>query len=928
MGQILRTLLRVCSDVFCSFNRGLVSSSVLGLLFIMGCGTSALRTTGSASGTPLKGSTFGGQQPVNNALIQIYAMGTSGDGSPSTPLLDEPVYTDSSGLFSITGDYTCPAPSAQLYIVATGGNPGLGAGMNNSGLAMMSLAGTCANIASHLKINEVTTVASVSALAPFMSSYSQIGSGSNDIGALDAAVTTANALANFSTGTPSGPALLQGQTVPVAKIMTLADILAACVNTAGGVAGDGSHCGSLFTNATSSQRVSPSQTIGAMANIAQNPTNNVAAIFLLCPSIVAYLPTLSSPPTDWTLPITSAVPTPTLSPAPGSYTGPQAVTLSGSGASAQIYYTTDGSAPFAASQLYTGPIEVSASTTIRAVAILNGLSSALAVGSYTIAPPVSVAVSPGSVTLTVSQTQAFTTTVANTSSSTVTWSLNPALGSISAGGLYTAPATIANAQTVTVTATSAADSTKSAAASVSLTPMASTSATYYLSPTGQDTNNGTSSSTPWLTPNHAINCGDMIIALASTSYSAVNFAYRKWGPVTCNAGNNVAWLKCAIFDACKISSNGLNAMALTASYWGVQGWELTTTATSSQIAACIAITPSMPSASIHHIVIADMICNGAAGGGINTYNNGAAGIDYLAVVGNAIYNSIQSGLSCYSGISLSGMASVDSMPGTHTYVGGNISWDNIEPSACQGGNTPTDGEGIIFDTWSGYQTGLASAYSSQALMDNNILVRNGGRGVTIYRNTSAPIYVRNNTMAANNQQSGQATNPYCSEFYINLASYTQAWANLVGATNASGCNSNPLHALGVVLGDNTDTVYSTFAYAASGSPTVVNSSGTFAFGSGNTLGTNPAFVSTSDPGAPSCGNSSSVSDCLASLIANFTPTATMARSYGYQIPSAVTTYDPLFPVWLCNVNLPSGLVTLGCGADPGSLRQTNRGGLE
>jgi trimeric autotransporter adhesin len=50
----------------------------------------------------------------------------------------------------------------------------------------------------------------------------------------------------------------------------------------------------------------------------------------------------------------------------------------------------------------------------------------------------------------------------------VTWSLSPNVGTISSGGLYTAPSTIAANQTVTATATSAADNTKTASATVNL----------------------------------------------------------------------------------------------------------------------------------------------------------------------------------------------------------------------------------------------------------------------------------------------------------------------------------------------------------------------------------------------------------------------------------------------------------------------------
>jgi hypothetical protein len=54
---------------------------------------------------------------------------------------------------------------------------------------------------------------------------------------------------------------------------------------------------------------------------------------------------------------------------------------------------------------------------------------------------------------------------------------------------------------------------------------------------------------------------------------------------------------------------------------------------------------------------------------------------------------------------------------------------------------------------------------------------------------------------------------------------------------------------------------------------------------------------------------------MATVITNFRPTNQATWGYGYQIPSSTQTYDPLFPQWLCNVNLPAGLVTMGCKAE-------------
>lgn len=78
-------------------------------------------------------------------------------------------------------------------------------------------------------------------------------------------------------------------------------------------------------------------------------------------------------------------PTVTFQPAAGTYNSAQQVTLSDTDASATIYYTTDGTTPTASSTRYTGPISVSASTTIKAIAIDPALqNSNLASAAYVI----------------------------------------------------------------------------------------------------------------------------------------------------------------------------------------------------------------------------------------------------------------------------------------------------------------------------------------------------------------------------------------------------------------------------------------------------------------------------------------------------------------------------------------------------------------
>ena len=251
----------------------------------------------------LSGMVHGGQQGVSGATIQLYAAGATGYGSAATALLTQTVTTNGAGSFSITGDYTCPGASTQVYIVATGGNPGLTAGTNNTALAMMAALGSCGNLTSStfIFIDEVTTVASVYALAPFMSAGggANLGTSGTNAQGLVNAFATVNNLVNTGNGFAPGPNLPTGATAPTTELNTLADILAPCVNSSG-VSGE---CTALFMAATPSGKSAPANTIDAMLDIAQNPAQNTTALFNLVTGTTPFQPTLSAAPNDWTVDI-------------------------------------------------------------------------------------------------------------------------------------------------------------------------------------------------------------------------------------------------------------------------------------------------------------------------------------------------------------------------------------------------------------------------------------------------------------------------------------------------------------------------------------------------------------------------------------------------------------------------------------------------
>ena len=566
-----------------------------------------------------------------------------------------------------------------------------------------------------------------------------------------------------------------------------------------------------------------------------------------------------------------------------------------------------------------GQLTISSNASTNSTAVVGLTGTGLA----------AVAVTPATASTTVGTTQQFAASVIGTSNTAVTWTVagtgcsGTACGTISSSGLYAAPAAVPSPATVTITATSVLDPSQSASSAVTIVP--TVRATYYLAPAragGNDSNNGRSPNTPWLSPNHAVNCGDVLIAQGGTYaspvvYASANFYNGKWGTVACATGNNVAWVKCSTPFTCSISDTTEDDMFISASYWGVQGWRFSSTASG----GCVAIAPSYSAkAEIHHIAMANNIVGPCVYDGIGT-NNGygttpTVGTDYVAYVGNVVYGAGGASSHCSAGLSFYSPVLSDTLPGTHYYMGGNFVWGNT--SNCG------DGEGLIFDTFDGVEGGwpTQSPYPEQAVAENNISVWNDGPGIQVDFNENgsgpwAPIYFIHNTVAYNEQGPSDAT--YCGEIVEGTTVNTNSSLNLVVAPTQYCFGGSTYAHYGDLVAystANTIKVDQEFAYSPNGNAVGEMGSTGFTAGLNNITGTIPTLANPVRPGTPYCSGYSTTTACLAPVIANFTPINSAASAYGYQTPQSTPVQDPLFPQWLCTTtNIPAGLVTMGCASE-------------
>ena len=459
---------------------------------------------------------------------------------------------------------------------------------------------------------------------------------------------------------------------------------------------------------------------------------------------------------------------------------------------------------------------------------------------------------------------------------------------------------------------------------------------YYISPTGNDANAGTSSSKAWATPHHPVQCGDVIIAAAG-SYGEYIFGVNSWGAVSnCpstkggidgTGGIYFATLLCAgpRITSCSVNGGAHEAFRVTESNWAVEGF--TATQNSTATGGCY-IATSNTSATLHHIAFVNDIAINCDYGGFGTYSwtPPGGGADQTAVVGAISYNTSPStggGGICGSGVSLIPNDGPDTSAGTHVFVAGYFGYKNI--NAPSGAGCNTDGEGLIFNSWA------CGNFTHQGVAEQNVWWYNGGPGFEVFPNCLAngdrvQVYVFNNTSYGNAQDpkhigsssdvllhniapvsaygssysvfdnifvSTEATSGNAGKAPVDTAAFwlTNSGTSLVTATGNIFWQSNP--GKSTTAGNPNTDVW------AGG----VHNTTSFPFGTNAYL--NPQFANARGlpTGAPNCSGYTNTTACMNEgyqVAADLKSEATTAGFRGYPEPGECAT-DPFFPVWLKGV---------------------------
>lgn len=295
--------------------------------------------------------------------------------------------------------------------------------------------------------------------------------------------------------------------------------------------------------------------------------------------------------------------------------------------------------------------------------------------------------------------------------------------------------------------------------------------TYYVSVSGDDKGDGSIDS-PFLTINKALKAG-----LVPGDVVMVRPGVYKEGVYISKSGSAGAYItfRSETPGAAKIVVPKNIGFFIAANYIRIDGFNISQ---SSQA--------GITGHAVHHIEILNNISHDNKGAGIYFGRS-----DFLKIIGNVTHNNaanaVTSGISVHMPQNVSGDTTTK---GPRIIVRGNVSYNNLTVTAGH-----TDGNGIIFDDFLLRNKTINGQYSQfpdikpytyPALIENNVVYRNGGSGITVYASNN--ITVRNNT-AWHNSRDPLAKGTWRGEFK-NMSGSNNYWINNLAVSDLAANKDN------------------------------------------------------------------------------------------------------------------------------------------
>ena len=290
---------------------------------------------------------------------------------------------------------------------------------------------------------------------------------------------------------------------------------------------------------------------------------------------------------------------------------------------------------------------------------------------------------------------------------------------------------------------------------------------YYVSPNGDDNNDGLSEQTPFRTPQVGANMlgagdtlmlmpgyyetgvyGTMIdltasgtpanwISIEALIPGTVEFKVRGNYGVVINGGAYVR-VKGLIIEGLANTLTPEEATALKDENWYAEGLVGVGIGTETRELDGEFLFP-------HHVIFEDNKVSFMSGGGIGTKR-----ADYILIRNNVVHNNGYYSVWAQSGISVWENSNFDDDTEAYrTVITGNVSYENYNYFKFEASNDPniadsfTDGNGIIIDALAIDQgflnDGLEGVYSGHTLVENNIVYGNGGKGINLYASDNIDI---------------------------------------------------------------------------------------------------------------------------------------------------------------------------------------------